>query len=398
MKILVVAGSCLRVNSSANLCHLAYIRGLAENGHQVQVLSVAEKGQVIDKSIVLPQGVQYRTFADTFLYRFMRPSSWKRTKNNLQNQRKNWKTKIIRCLRNAVNSFYGPLGLHGAWAKNAVRGFGPCQYYDVVISLSSPVHSHWAAVQLIKKGKVRCKKHVEIWEDPWYLDLYNRQKNEQQYSMEKELLFACDRVFYVSPLTLKYQRELFADSADKMAWVPLPYYYKESQPAAANNRFGYFGDYFPFSRDLTPFYQAAKQCNISVCICGSPESLFAPTENISIYPRLDLADLKQREQDAGIWVCLANKKGGQIPGKIYQYAATYKKVLFVLDGTADEQEALRCFFEPFGRFYFCSNNVADIKRAIEEILAGNKPIKNEPLEFFSPSNIVRQILSKAELL
>lgn len=398
MKILVVAGSCLRVNSSANLCHLAYIRGLVENGHQVQVLCVEEKGQVTDDSMVLPEGAQYCYFPDNFLYRFMRPSSWKQTKNNLQNQRKSWKTNIIAYLRKAVNSFYGPFGLHGAWAKNAVRGFNAQPYYDVVISLSSPVHSHWVAVQLIKKKKVRCKKHIEIWEDPWYLDLYNRQKNKQQFTMEKELLSACDRVFYVSPLTLQYQKELFTDSAGKMDWVALPYYYKEAQATAPNHHFGYFGDYFPFSRDLTPFYQAAKQSNVSVCICGSPESLFEPTEKISIYPRLDLADLKRREQETGILVCLANKKGGQIPGKIYQYAATYKKVLFILDGTPAEQEVLRRFLEPFQRFYFCRNNVADIKKALAEILVGNSQIKNEPLESFSPAHIVRQIFAKAGLL
>ena len=51
MKILVAAGYCLRVNSSANLCHLSYLNGLIDCGHTVDLLTVSEKNQPIDPGI-----------------------------------------------------------------------------------------------------------------------------------------------------------------------------------------------------------------------------------------------------------------------------------------------------------------------------------------------------------
>lgn len=43
MKILVVAGYCLQVNSSANLCHISYIKGLLDGGYTVDLLTVSNK-------------------------------------------------------------------------------------------------------------------------------------------------------------------------------------------------------------------------------------------------------------------------------------------------------------------------------------------------------------------
>ena len=55
MKILVVAGYCLQVNSSANLCHISYIKGLLDGGHTVDLLTVSNKNQNIDTGIKIPK-------------------------------------------------------------------------------------------------------------------------------------------------------------------------------------------------------------------------------------------------------------------------------------------------------------------------------------------------------
>ena len=43
LNILVVVGDCLRENSSANLCHCAYIKGLLDLGYNVDLLSKENK-------------------------------------------------------------------------------------------------------------------------------------------------------------------------------------------------------------------------------------------------------------------------------------------------------------------------------------------------------------------
>ena len=57
MKVLVINGSCLFVNSSANLCHLAYLQGLIDAGIDVSLLSASPQSYFTDSSMKIPDGV-----------------------------------------------------------------------------------------------------------------------------------------------------------------------------------------------------------------------------------------------------------------------------------------------------------------------------------------------------
>lgn len=205
-----------------------------------------------------------------------------------------------------------------------------------------------------------------------------------------------EHICYVSPLTLENQKKLYPESAHKMYWAPLPFYYKNDEQGSTVNKYnnyGYFGDYAPASRDLAPFYAAAKNIGVNVNICGNPSNLFAQTDKITIYPRLQLGELKPIEDKTNVLVFLCNRKGGQIPGKIYQYSATYKTILFILDGTDEEKKVLKSYFEQFNRYIFCENTVEDIERAIKLIENndfGN--VKNEPIDEFNPAKTIMKVL------
>ena len=57
MKILVINGECIQTNTSANLCHLAYIRGLLSAGHDVTLLSADGRDYVLDPSMVISKEI-----------------------------------------------------------------------------------------------------------------------------------------------------------------------------------------------------------------------------------------------------------------------------------------------------------------------------------------------------
>lgn len=61
MKVLVINGDCITTNSSANLCHLAYIRGLVDSGYDVTLLSADGRDYVCDESMVIPKEVKHYT-------------------------------------------------------------------------------------------------------------------------------------------------------------------------------------------------------------------------------------------------------------------------------------------------------------------------------------------------
>jgi hypothetical protein len=251
------------------------------------------------------------------------------------------------------------------------------------------------AHNLLKAGHIRGKHWIQIWEDPWYTDAYGFNGKDKIYREEKRLLSFAEKVCYVSPLTLENQKRIYPESAEKMYWQPLPFYYKAEETAVSDgkNRYGYFGDYAPAARNLVPFYEAAKQTGIEVNICGNPSNLFAATDNIHIHPRLPLQKLKPIEDSTNVLIFLCNRKGGQIPGKIYQYSATDKTVLFIMDGTEEEQAVLRDYFGKYNRYVFCQNTAEDIARAIRQIESGDLGnVKNEPIEAFNPTVTIENIL------
>ena len=400
MKILVINGDCLTTNSSANLCHLSYIKGMLDNGYEVDLISAGTDDKNTDNSMSIPEGVNSYTYNATSLYE----KGSHTIKNNTANKNvsssktgsKSLKSKIFAFIKSIIRSFYGIYGIYKPFIKCAVK-FKSDKKYDYVISISSPASSHYIAYKLIKKGNIKTNKWIQIWEDPWYGDIYGGHHTKKYFNAEKKLLHYSDKICYVSPLTLENQKYFFPDVAHKMYWQPLPSYYKSEIYTDTSDefRFGYFGDYVPSARDLKPFYEAAIKSNIDVNICGKPHTLFEPTENIHIYPRLTLDKLKPIEVSTNVLVFLCNRSGGQIPGKIYQYSATNKYILFILDGTNEEKQILKDYFSKFNRYVFCDNTVEDICIAINDIQNKNfKGIDNSSLSCFEPKDILNNILQE----
>ena len=68
MKLFVIIGDCITKNSSANLCHLAYIRGLLNAGHDVTLLSADGKGYQLDSYMMIQEDVKHYTYCGISLY------------------------------------------------------------------------------------------------------------------------------------------------------------------------------------------------------------------------------------------------------------------------------------------------------------------------------------------
>ena len=401
MNILIINGDCVQTNSSANLCHLAYIRGLLAAGHKVTLLSADGKDYKVDPAMEIPEQVIQYTVYGVSLYEKL--SLKKRvTSSSIPTGLGATTTsssdiihKTIQKAKSTILSLYGVHGIYATFVRKAQK-FKLGEDFDYIISISTPVTSHLLTHNLLKAGHIKGKHWIQIWEDPWYSDAYGFNSKEKIRREEQRLLSFADKVCYVSPLTLRNQQHLFPESAEKMFWQPLPYYYKDTaveQLTFDHNIYGYFGAYSPAARDLQPFYEAAKETGVEVNICGDPANLFPATEHIHIHPRLPLHELKPIEDRTNVLIFLCNRRGGQIPGKIYQYSATNKTILFIMDGTEDEQRVLKEYFGQFNRYVFCQNTKEDISMAIRRIEAGELgDVKNVPLDDFDPVRTITNIL------
>lgn len=401
MNVLVINGYCLSVNSSANLCHLAYLQGLVDAGAHVSSLSIDPADYPADLSMKIPDKIDCQYIRAISLYerlsRFKKGISSADEQNTEETIVASGRSPhgLLQSIKNRIRALYGPYGIDKIFYQKCKR-FSCSKSFDLVISISHPPVSHLAAYMLLKTSRIKAKHWIQIWEDPWYSDVYGFNSQERVCLEEKRLLLLAEKVCYVSPLTLLNQQRLFPESAEKMFWMPLPAYYKNATPVHktyGRNIYGYFGDYAPAARDLEPFYTAADKAGVEVNICGNPSNLFRSTDKIHIHPRLPLAELKPIEDNTNVLVFLCNRQGGQIPGKIYQYSATDKTILFILDGTDDEQDMLKDYFGKFNRYVFCQNTVEDITRAIRQIESGDiGSVRNVPLDDFEPAKIVKSIL------
>ena len=400
MKILVIIGDCILTNSSANLCHAAYIQGLVNAGHSVTLLSADGRDYTLDQSVVIPPEVVQYTYYCVSLYEKLslrkRAATVAAEISSPATRTAHGASDVKRKLKNLIRSLYGPHGIYAPFVRKAQK-FKSGEEFDNILSISTPPSSHLLAHNLLKSGHIKGKHWIQIWEDPWHNDVYGFQNSSSIRREEQRLLSFAEKVCYVSPLTLKYQQEKYPESAHKMYWQPLPFYYKADPVHAGSfdqNHYGYFGDYAPAARNLAPFIEAAKVSAIEVNICGNPCNLFPATEQIHIRPRLPLSELKPIEDSTNVLIFLCNRKGGQIPGKIYQYSATNKTILFILDGTLEEQKVLREFFGQFHRYVFCQNTVEDITRAIRQIESGDLgDVRNVPLNDFDPVKTITNILN-----
>ena len=402
MKVLIIIGDCIQVNSSANLCHLAYIRGLVEAGYELSLLSADGDGYAKDEAMMIPPSVKRYSYPGIGLYERLSiikkkiSASPESASSGSQELNADNQMRFLSKMKDWLRSLYGAHEIYAVFRRKARRFRSP-ETYDFLISISSPASSHALALDLISSGHVKCKNWIQIWEDPWYSDLYLK-KRRAVFAEERRLLSAAEHICYVSPITLEYQKRLFPEASHKMFWQPLPAYYtmeKPTQKSSDNYHFGYFGDYSPKIRNLRPFYEAACKTGIPVSVCGDPSSLFQPTDHITIFPRLPLNKLHPIEETTDVLVYLCNREGGQIPGKIYQYAATNKTVLFILDGTEEEKRILREFFEPYHRFVFCENDIEGIEAAVEQIQKGELgDVVNRSLTDFEPVKIINRILEE----
>lgn len=419
MKVLYVVGSNLRVNSSANMSHNALVKGLIDNNCKVEIIMSKNEKDRIDEAMPVFEEVEYHSFNDLSILdclvnelkrkirkkiKYYRQKEINLKRNNVRNVDNKKKSTIYFLLKSIYSELeYALLGPHtkkAKWVKNAKR-FQSDTKFDIVISNSYPAASHRLVYELILSKKIQAKRWIQVWEDPWYYDLFNTVKKRSVYKEEKRLLNVAEEVYYVSPITLSYQKEYFPEASEKMKLMPLPQLvfgqYKKSDRCDTDYRFGYFGDYHSYVRNLQPFYEACKSTQTKTYIVGNSDSYLESTDTIEVRKRVGLIQLKAFQDKTDVLVHLCNLKGGQIPGKIYHYSATNKLILFILDGTDEEKKIIYNYFSKYNRYIFCNNDFNSIVAKINEIKKMHREeLKKESVKEFSPKAVAEKIIRSLE--
>lgn len=376
MRILIVQLSPIEAKSSATISTLGLVKGLIESNCVVDYLTapasinhLKSNNKILDKINII------RTQKNQTYDTFVKPSG------------KLKKTSLF-CARKLFH-FFCLYDYSYSIAKNIDLSVLVKTEYDLIISSSDPKTSHIAVQNLIKQG-LQYKCWIQHWGDPMTLDIARKSVYPKKVvsMIEEKLLLSADKIVYVSPFTLKEQKKLFPNLADKMFFLPLPYIERKIYKHTNNKKFsvGYFGDYKSKIRNIMPLYNACMCLkDVYLNVAGTSDLLLKPTENIIIYPR---GDVSQLEQNSDLLICILNKKGSQIPGKLYYYAATNKPILVLLDG--ENRDEMRRYLRSFNRYLICNNDMDSIMIEIQGIM--NENISYQPAAQFSAYTIATSLL------
>lgn len=406
-KVLIISGINLYQNSSVCLANSAYIKGFLQNDYDVTVIMPDIDSADRDKGMSLPDGARYFIYSRTskFEQRIAKTvktdafTEGKKSVISYAKDRVRWflsatKQRLIKKSSIGTDSFYANYKIFFREVIKHSRDY--CDRgYDLLLTMSSPIASHVLGDKIIKETDLHYKTWCQLWQDPWYYDLYI-EKDSAIFEEEKRLLSLADSVEYVTPITCYYQKLCFKEYAKKMNWSFLPCNEEIVYPSkdiAGRVKLGYFGEYVSTVRNMAPLAEAISESKTSELIaCGNTDLDMGKYQNTTTYGRVSMVKVNQFQAECDILVNISNLKGGQIPGKVYQYAGTSKPVLFILDGTETEKKIILENFDKYNRFIFCENTKENISACLEDIKNLVKSTDNKPVNEFSPKVIVSHII------
>lgn len=381
MRILYVISTPIEYSSSANMRNVALIKGLIENGNQVDIVSDGynKQSKFIDFSICnvnFNKRYYLRRITDT--------------KENVS------KGALLNTVKLNISKFVSKLSVYDnrKVLVSKAKRIELTDKYDVMISSSDPKSSHVIAKKILQKHSDKIGRWIQYWGDPFALDI-NKTSLLPRFAFkesEKKILSMADKIIYVSPFTLNKQKELYPELSKKMYFLPIPYSEKKIYRETHNSVFsiGYFGDYNSNDRNIIPLYHAVQKLNVKMDICGNSDLVLKSKDGINIFGRQSQSKIRTLEANEDLLIVICNKKGTQIPGKIYHYAATNKPILVVLDGDLENKQAMKEYILNYNRFEICENSEEDIIKKIYYIQS--KTFNCLPQEELYCRNIASEII------
>ena len=382
-KVLFVTGEVLEENTSSMIRNIAMLLGLSNKGYIIHTVSLKNEKEIPTGNINL-LNIEKR-------YYVSRKSIISKINKKIDNLNSlKFRIKVI------IGKLYIKIRIYGVRDDmlKSIDNVKFTEYYDFILSSSDPKISHLIAKKIIEKHPNKFNKWIQYWGDPFYLDI-NSKRIFFNYRIKKEeysLLFRADKVIYVSPLTMEEQKRLFPKMKEKMFFLPIPFMDTKIYKHKHGKKiiFGYYGDYYMNIRDILPFYKVAKkQKRFNFEIIGNSDISLDNEKNIVVDKRISYEECKKHESECDILVCICNKTGTQIPGKVFRYASINKPILLIVDGN---KKKIKFYFNKFNRYIICDNNENSITEAINNI-SKSLGKKVYPLLDFSCDTVTEKLLN-----
>lgn len=276
--------------------------------------------------------------------------------NSVSNTHKAPRKKTVDFLKSFIPDFY-TLGLLDI--KN-LDELAIDTDYDYMISMSDPKSAHFLSIYLKSRvPSLRNVKVIQMWGDPWFFDI-TKPTNLMTKLVESFLLKRANLIFYRSRATITQQKKFFSFAESRMHMIDRGFIGAELIDVNLSIKkesfnFLYLGDYSPEVRDVEQFCKAASDYGHNVRLIGN-----APYElkerlnkitNITQIERLSPCKLQPYIDSSDCLIVVLNKRGTQVPGKIYDLLTVQKPAILLLDGEVKKED-----IPTYERFTVIENN------------------------------------------
>jgi glycosyltransferase involved in cell wall biosynthesis len=243
--------------------------------------------------------------------------------------------------------------------------------YDIVLTSSDPKSIHFLIANRSFKNIYLTNRptHIQYWGDPWYDDI-TIHSNLITKLFEYLVLKTADIVIYNSMETLNRQKKHYPSLANKMHYLSrginaraelLSDIQRHTFPNRA--QLLYAGDYFSSIRNISNLVQAISRTKHQLTIIGNGDLGCTNTQNVISRSRVSQHEVNHYISRADILVVILNKRGAQLPGKIFDLMSEEKPVIVLY-----EQRIPADLVALAPRLIFIRNEISAIRRFLEETI------------------------------
>lgn len=248
--------------------------------------------------------------------------------------------------------------------------------YDVLISSALPIASHIAAWLIMER------RQIPVWiadyGDPWSVSRMRPGSAARKW-LERRVEQTLLRHVTALTITTKHSTGLFRrlysgrieliPQGASLFHVSADWSTQRKPTDTSPVSFLYAGGFYRKWREPTELFQAFRNVDkVRLVVCGSHQvdaaGMRNGAPNIELLDLLELRDVVELQQQSDVLVVLSSRHSDQIPGKVYEYMATQRPVLYITNNQKDEVATL---LTQRNRGHVCAFNAESIQAAIEMV-------------------------------
>lgn len=397
MKILYITSLFAIKSSSASIRNYGYINSLSEmyGAKNIDILTTKRPAYLYDDDIL--NNIKCNKIHYDEIKVIDKYFKFKKEYDIENKEYKN--SKLFITIKKIIKDLKFFPSIEKEWIKN----YSKLDYskYDLIISSSDSKTSHLVARKI--KNSYKKLKWIQIWGDPWSTDITLSKFNKFRAKfIEGNIIRESDLCIYVSEPTCNSMKDLYYEYKEKIKYIPRGYpqeVISDKKDINKKNIKAVYTGALNLGRDITALLKCIEEindkseCYISLEIYGNIEdryiNILREKEFVNIKGNKSYFEILDIYKDSDILIYIGNEGDGtQIPGKLYDYFGTDKKVIAIVN---KENRVIKKFIEDTNRAIVVENNEVEISRGLINIL-NNININDTPYNEFSSNSAIKKLL------